>query len=88
MVTLGAHYIDQVESTQQKIYSVSITIHPNFNPQTLQNNVALIKLAYAATINGFYQLIEHQKQSINVFFGNSKRFPCVPGTIEHKHYGR
>lgn len=53
---LGAHDISKDESTQQTIRSSRIIVHPNWNRLTGQNDVALIKLAYAATLNGLYSI--------------------------------
>ena len=57
IVILGAHNLSQSESTQQRITSTVFRIHPNWNPTNLQNDVALIRLPYAATLNGKYSFI-------------------------------
>lgn len=50
-VVLGAHDISNDESTQQTIRSNKIIVHPNWNRLTGQNDVALIRLSYSATLN-------------------------------------
>ena len=52
VVTLGAHNLNQAEPTHQKITSNIFRIHPDYNPTTLRNDVALVKLPYAAKLNG------------------------------------
>ena len=49
---LGAHDINNAESTQQTIRSSRIIVHPNWNRSTGQNDVALIRLSYNAALNG------------------------------------
>ena len=55
-VILGAHDISQAETTQQNITSMDISSHPDFDPVTLQNDVAVIKLPLAAKLTSQYPI--------------------------------
>ncbi|XP_062955320.1 cationic trypsin-3-like isoform X2 [Cynocephalus volans] len=50
-VRLGEHNIAVVEGTEQFINSAKVIKHPKFNSYTLDNDIMLIKLSSAATLN-------------------------------------
>lgn len=52
VVTLGAHAINQNETTQQIFISKNFIIHPKWDSNLVQNDVALIKLPSPVTLNG------------------------------------
>lgn len=53
-VVLGAHNIRNDEATQQTIPSNEFIIHSGWNPSTLVNDIALIKLSVPAQLNRKY----------------------------------
>ncbi|NP_001156363.1 trypsinogen precursor [Sus scrofa] len=50
-VRLGEHNIDVLEGNEQFINAAKIITHPNFNGNTLDNDIMLIKLSSPATLN-------------------------------------
>ncbi|KAI7815317.1 Serine protease [Rhyzopertha dominica] len=56
-VVLGAHNIRNDEATQQTIPSNEFIIHSGWNPSTLVNDIALIKLSVPAQLNQYVQTI-------------------------------
>lgn len=52
-VVLGAHDIRQNESSQIRVTSRDIIVHPEWNYQKLQNDIALIKLPEPVTVNKY-----------------------------------
>ncbi|KAF7283571.1 hypothetical protein GWI33_023416 [Rhynchophorus ferrugineus] len=56
-VVLGAHDIRRNESTQMRVSSDQITVHPNWSYRKLQNDVALIKLPEPITFNQYIKPI-------------------------------
>jgi len=49
-VRLGAHRVQQNESSQVRVTSTNFTIHSGWNPLTLLNDIALINLASAVNL--------------------------------------
>lgn len=56
-VQLGKHNLALKESTQQVIRASKIIRHSGFNPETLDNDIMLIKLATPAQLNEAVQTI-------------------------------
>jgi len=56
-IILGAHNIEQSESTYQTFRTVQIIMHPNYNDFTLDNDIALLELDRPAQLNDFVQVI-------------------------------
>uniref|UniRef100_A0ABM5FRA6 Trypsin-like isoform X1 n=1 Tax=Pogona vitticeps TaxID=103695 RepID=A0ABM5FRA6_9SAUR len=56
-VRLGEHSLDSNDGSEQYISSSKIIRHPNFNSNTLNNDIMLIKLSSAATLNSNVQAI-------------------------------
>lgn len=54
---LGEHNIDVTEGTEQFIYSSSVIRHPSYNSYTLDNDIMLIKLSSAASLNSYVQTV-------------------------------
>ncbi|XP_005083145.1 cationic trypsin-3 [Mesocricetus auratus] len=50
-VRLGEHNIDTLEGGEQFIDAAKIIKHPNYNSNTIDNDIMLIKLKSAATLN-------------------------------------
>ncbi|XP_049825222.1 brachyurin-like [Aethina tumida] len=57
LVILGAHNIQQTESTQQRINSGKIITHSGYSASTISNDIALIKLSTPATLNSAVQTV-------------------------------
>lgn len=51
-VILGAHFVLQQEATQVLITTADKHIHPNWDSQTLENDIALLKLPFKVELNG------------------------------------
>uniref|UniRef100_A0AAR2IM96 trypsin n=1 Tax=Pygocentrus nattereri TaxID=42514 RepID=A0AAR2IM96_PYGNA len=56
-VRLGEHNIDVNEGTEQFISSSKVIRHPNYDSNTLNNDIMLIKLKSAATINSYVRTV-------------------------------
>jgi len=56
-VTLGAHNISVDEPSQQKIAAAQVFVHENYSATTNDNDIALIHLATAATLNDRVKLV-------------------------------
>ncbi|XP_067421780.1 trypsin I-P38-like [Emydura macquarii macquarii] len=56
-VRLGEHSLSVNEGTEQFIYSAKVIPHPSYNPSILDNDIMLIKLASAATLNSYVNTI-------------------------------
>ncbi|XP_030043505.1 trypsin [Microcaecilia unicolor] len=54
-VRLGEHNIATSEGTEQFIDSAKVIRHPSYNSRTLDNDIMLIKLSSAATLNAYVQ---------------------------------
>uniref|UniRef100_A0A8C8SE31 Peptidase S1 domain-containing protein n=1 Tax=Pelusios castaneus TaxID=367368 RepID=A0A8C8SE31_9SAUR len=54
---LGKHDLSVTESTQQVIDSAKVICHPDYNASTLDNDIMLIKLARAATLNSYVNTV-------------------------------
>lgn len=52
-MVLGAHDIRQNESSQIRVTSRDIIVHPEWNYQKLENDIALIKLPEPVTVNKY-----------------------------------
>ncbi|XP_043362064.1 trypsin I-P1-like [Dermochelys coriacea] len=52
-VRLGEHNLAVREGTEQFINSAEVIHHQNYSPQTLDNDIMLIKLASATTLNSY-----------------------------------
>ncbi|XP_030753179.1 brachyurin-like [Sitophilus oryzae] len=57
-VLLGAHDIRKNESTQLRLSCDSITVHPNWNYEKLENDIALIKLPHSVSYNTYVNKID------------------------------
>ena len=53
-VTFGAHNINQNEPSQISEASTDYTIHPNWNPNTLSGDMAIIRLKNAVPLTRKY----------------------------------
>ncbi|XP_036449667.1 trypsin-3-like [Colossoma macropomum] len=56
-VRLGEHNIDVSEGTEQFISSSKVIRHPNYSSSTLNNDIMLIKLKSAATLNSYVRAV-------------------------------
>ncbi|XP_075767944.1 mast cell protease 1A-like [Pelodiscus sinensis] len=56
-VTLGAHNIDKRERSQQVIRARRQIPHPQYNDETINNDIMLLQLAKAAKLNKFVKTI-------------------------------
>ncbi|XP_026305116.1 trypsin-1 isoform X3 [Piliocolobus tephrosceles] len=56
-VRLGEHNIEVQEGSEQFITAAKIIRHPNYNSNTLNNDILLIKLSSAAVINAYVSTI-------------------------------
>ncbi|KAG1947638.1 trypsin-1 [Pimephales promelas] len=56
-VRLGEHNIDITEGTEQFIDSDKVIRHPSYNSNTLDNDIMLIKLSSAASLNSYVQTV-------------------------------
>ncbi|XP_044855361.1 trypsin I-P38-like [Mauremys mutica] len=56
-VRLGEHNLAVSEGTEQFISSTKVIRHPSYSSQTLNNDIMLIKLASAATLNSYVNTI-------------------------------
>lgn len=56
-VILGEHVISAEEGTEQRLANAQSIIHENYDPQTNNNDIALIRLSQPATLNGRVQVI-------------------------------
>ncbi|KAM4704538.1 trypsin-like [Rhinophrynus dorsalis] len=52
-VILGEYDLNKNEGTEQSISSAKIIRHPSYNSRTIDNDIMLIKLASAATLNSY-----------------------------------
>ncbi|XP_068025591.1 mast cell protease 1A-like [Melanerpes formicivorus] len=62
-VILGAHNIQEPESTQQIRGVLGYHPHPEYNPQTVANDIMLLKLTSKATLNEYVKTIRLPKSS-------------------------
>ncbi|XP_076850504.1 trypsin-3-like [Brachyhypopomus gauderio] len=56
-VRLGEHNIEVSEGTEQFISSAKVIRHPGYNSGNLDNDIMLIKLSKAATINSYVRTV-------------------------------
>ncbi|KAM4636461.1 trypsin-like [Discoglossus pictus] len=56
-VRLGEHNIGVSEGTEQFISSSRVIRHPNYNSATIDNDIMLIKLSSAATLNSYVKAV-------------------------------
>uniref|UniRef100_A0A8C8VK73 trypsin n=1 Tax=Pelusios castaneus TaxID=367368 RepID=A0A8C8VK73_9SAUR len=56
-VWLGEHDLSVTEGTEQVIDSAKVIRHPKYKPRTLDNDIMLIKLASAATLNSYVKTV-------------------------------
>ncbi|KAM4704528.1 trypsin-like [Rhinophrynus dorsalis] len=56
-VRLGEHNIAVSEGTEQFINSAKVIRHPSYNSRTTDNDIMLIKLASAATLNSYVKAV-------------------------------
>ncbi|KYO37510.1 cationic trypsin-3 [Alligator mississippiensis] len=56
-VRLGEYNIDREDGTEQFINSAKVIRHRRYNPQTIDNDIMLIKLATPATLNSYVSTI-------------------------------
>ncbi|XP_047217908.1 trypsin-2-like [Girardinichthys multiradiatus] len=54
-VRLGEHHININEGTEEFISSSNVIRHPSYNSYTIDNDIMLIKLSRAATLNQYVQ---------------------------------
>nr|XP_033779884.1 trypsin-like [Geotrypetes seraphini] len=54
-VRLGEHNIEASEGTEQFIDSAKVIRHASYNSRTLDNDIMLVKLSRAATLNAYVQ---------------------------------
>ncbi|XP_051495650.1 mast cell protease 1A-like [Apus apus] len=62
-VILGAHNIHEPETTQQVRGVVRYHLHPEYNPETVSNDIMLLKLTTKATLNDYVKTIPLPKSS-------------------------
>ncbi|NXI38009.1 PRS57 protease, partial [Galbula dea] len=55
-VVLGAHDVEKHEKSQQVFNVVESITHPHFNPDTMDNDIRLIRLHRPATLNRYVKL--------------------------------
>uniref|UniRef100_A0A4W4GF96 trypsin n=1 Tax=Electrophorus electricus TaxID=8005 RepID=A0A4W4GF96_ELEEL len=63
-VHLGEHDITVKESTEQIINSSKVIMHPSYISSSLDNDIMLVKLSQAATMNNFVQTIPLPSSSV------------------------
>ncbi|KAJ8976742.1 hypothetical protein NQ317_004294 [Molorchus minor] len=70
-VILGAHSVQQSESTQVTATSRAITNHPSYNSANLANDVSLIRLPSSVTLTSAIQIISLAPASSGTFAGST-----------------
>ncbi|XP_029469631.1 serine protease 57 isoform X2 [Rhinatrema bivittatum] len=70
-VVLGAHSLTAQESSQQTFGVQASISHPNYNPETGENDVHLLKLNKAASLNNFVRKISLPTQGEDVTPGTN-----------------
>ncbi|KAJ8942809.1 hypothetical protein NQ318_022823 [Aromia moschata] len=70
-VILGAHRILQVEPSQVVIISRDIILHPDFDPATLKNDIALMRLSQSVAFNDVIQPVDLPSTLSGTFAGSS-----------------
>ncbi|XP_030074439.1 serine protease 57 isoform X2 [Microcaecilia unicolor] len=65
-VVLGAHSVTAQEPSQQNFTVQASISHPNYNMETLENDIHLLKLNKAALVNDFVRKISLPKQGEDV----------------------
>ncbi|XP_049825226.1 brachyurin-like isoform X3 [Aethina tumida] len=55
LVILGAHNLSEFESSQQRIWSASITTHPNYHKTF--NDIGVVQLSTPARLNSYVQVV-------------------------------
>lgn len=56
-VCLGEHSFGVDEGTEECIYSEKTFLHPDFNIDTMDNNIVLFKLSHPATLNSYVKTV-------------------------------
>lgn len=70
-VITGAHNMNRVEETQQRrtVPSANYRIHPNYNNQNLNNDIAILVMDSPLTFNQFVQPIAMAESNAGAFVG-------------------
>lgn len=56
LLDFTVHLLYRAETSEQEIKAVDIIIHEKWNPQTFENDIALVKLERPAMLNGQVKL--------------------------------
>lgn len=72
-VILGAHNVQQVENTQIRVGTTRIINHPNYNGNTIANDVALLLLSATVPLNNQIRLINLAPSNAGTFAGSTAR---------------
>ncbi|KAJ8912485.1 hypothetical protein NQ315_014585 [Exocentrus adspersus] len=67
----GAHNVQSQESTQLRVTSTSVVNHPQYQPQTLSNDVSLISIPSPIVSNEYIQRIPLAPASAGDYTGSS-----------------
>ncbi|KAJ8913217.1 hypothetical protein NQ315_016160 [Exocentrus adspersus] len=70
-VRLGAHAFNTNEATQVRVTSTSVRNHASYNSQTISNDIAIVLLPSAVTLNSNIQVISLAPASSGNFAGSS-----------------
>ena len=66
----GEHKLDEVSGKEQELAGYKITIHQDYDPATLKNDIAIIRLAGNLTLGKFVKTAKLPNPSLDVKPGN------------------
>ncbi|XP_008120784.1 cathepsin G [Anolis carolinensis] len=70
-VVLGAHNLDVFEESQQVIGVQSYHEHPEYNPESISNDILLLKLEFKPVLNKYVQIVPLPKSGSDLPAGTS-----------------
>ncbi|XP_018580082.1 brachyurin [Anoplophora glabripennis] len=69
----GAHNVQAAESTQVRVTSMNIINHGQYNPSTLLNDVALVRIPSAISLNANIQIVALAPATAGTYAGSVAR---------------